>query len=36
MDKAYSARTLMVVLALEKETDPFRLKEEGEDVLGPE
>jgi hypothetical protein len=34
MDKAYSARTPMVVHALEKNKDPFRLKEEGEDVLG--
>jgi hypothetical protein len=36
MDKAYSVRTPMVVRALEKETDPFRLKEEGEEVLGQE
>jgi hypothetical protein len=34
MDKAYSARTPMIVRALEKDTDPFRPKEEGEDVLG--
>jgi hypothetical protein len=34
MDKAYSARTPMVVHALEKYTDPFRPKEEGEEVLG--
>jgi hypothetical protein len=34
MDKAYSARTPMVVRALEKYTDPFRPKEEGEEVLG--
>jgi hypothetical protein len=33
MDKAYSARTPMVVHALEKDTDPFRPKEE-EEVLG--
>jgi hypothetical protein len=36
MDKAYLARTLMVIRALEKDTDPFRLKEEGEEVLGQE
>jgi hypothetical protein len=34
IDKAYSARTLMVVRALEKDKDPFRPKEEGEEVLG--
>jgi hypothetical protein len=33
MDKAYSARTPMVVCALEKYNDPFKLKEEGEEVL---
>jgi hypothetical protein len=36
IDKAYSARTPIVVHALEKDTDPFSLKEEGEEVLGPE
>jgi hypothetical protein len=36
MDKAYSARTPMVVRALEKDKDPFMPKEEGEEVLGPE
>jgi hypothetical protein len=36
MDKVYLARTHMIIRALEKETDPFRLKEEGEEVLGPE
>jgi hypothetical protein len=36
MDKAYSARTPMVVHALEKDTDPFRPKEEGEEVSGQE
>jgi hypothetical protein len=35
MDRAYSDRTPMVVRAIEKETDPFRLKE-GEEVLRPE
>jgi hypothetical protein len=37
MDKAYLARTPMFVCALEKDTDPFRSKEEeGEEVLGQE
>jgi hypothetical protein len=36
MDKAYSARIPMVVHALEKDTDPFRPKEEGEEVLEQE
>jgi hypothetical protein len=35
MDKAYSARTLMIVRGLEKNKDLFRPKE-GEEVLGPE
>jgi hypothetical protein len=35
MDKAYSARTPMIVRTLEKDKDPFRPKEEeGEEVLG--
>jgi hypothetical protein len=36
MDKAYLLRTPMIVRALEKDTDPFRPKQEGEDVLGAE
>jgi hypothetical protein len=36
LDKTYSARTSMVIRALEKDKDPFRLKEEGEEVLGQE
>jgi hypothetical protein len=36
MNKPYSARILMVVRALEKDTDPFRPKEEGEEVLKQE
>jgi hypothetical protein len=36
MDKAYSARTPMIIRALEKDTDPFRPREEGEEVLGQE
>jgi hypothetical protein len=36
MDKAYSARTPMIIRALEKDTDPFMSKEEGEEVLGQE
>jgi hypothetical protein len=33
MDKAYSARTPIVIRALEKDEDPFRPKKEGEEVL---
>jgi hypothetical protein len=33
MDKAYSARTPMIICTLEKDKDPFRLKEEREEVL---
>jgi hypothetical protein len=36
MDKVYSARTPKIVRALEKYTDPFKPKEEGEEVLGQE
>jgi hypothetical protein len=36
MDKDYSAKTPMVIRTLEKDTDPFKLKEEGEKVLRPE
>jgi hypothetical protein len=36
MDKAYSARTPMVIRALEKDKDPFKPKEQGEEVLGQE
>jgi hypothetical protein len=36
MDKTYSARTPMIVRALESDTDPFKPKEEMEDVLGQE
>jgi hypothetical protein len=36
MDKVYSVRTPMFVRALENDTDPFRPKEEGEDVLEQE
>jgi hypothetical protein len=34
MDKAYALRSPMVVHALEKDTDQFRPKQEGEEVLG--
>jgi hypothetical protein len=34
MDKTYISKTLMVVRALEKGTDPFRPLQEGEEVLG--
>jgi hypothetical protein len=33
MDKTYPSKTSMVVRALEKDTDPFRLRQEGEEVL---
>jgi hypothetical protein len=36
MDKAYPSKTIMVVRALEKDTDPFRPRQEGEEVLGSE
>jgi hypothetical protein len=36
IDKAYSARTPMVVRTLENNKELFRPKEEGEEVLGPE
>jgi hypothetical protein len=36
MDKAYPQRTLMIVRALEKDKDPFRPKQEGEEVLRAE
>jgi hypothetical protein len=36
MDKAYLLRTPLIARALEKDTDPFRPKQEGEEVLGPE
>jgi hypothetical protein len=35
-DKAYALRTPMVVRALEKDTDQFKPKQEGEEVLKPE
>jgi hypothetical protein len=34
MDKAYLAKTSMIVRALEKDKDPFKPRGEGEDVLG--
>ena len=36
MDKAYPSPTPMVVRSLERDTDPFRPRQEGEEVLGPE
>jgi hypothetical protein len=36
MVKSYLARTIMVVRAIEKKTDLFMPKEEGEKVLKPE
>ena len=35
MDKSYPTKTLMVVRSLDVEKDPFRPREEGEEVLGP-
>jgi hypothetical protein len=34
MDKTYSARTPMIIRALENDKDPFKPKEGGEEVLG--
>jgi hypothetical protein len=36
MDKVYPSKTLMVVRVLEKDTDPFRPRQEREVVLGSE
>jgi hypothetical protein len=36
MDKAYPQRTPMIIRALENDKDPFRPKQEGEEVLGAE
>jgi hypothetical protein len=36
MDKAYPATTPMILHALEKDKDPFKSREEGEEVLGQE
>jgi hypothetical protein len=36
MDKVYPSKTPMVVRALEKDTDPFQPRQEGEEVLGSE
>jgi hypothetical protein len=36
MDKACPSKTPMVVRALEKDFDPFRPRQEGEEVLGSE
>jgi hypothetical protein len=36
MDKAYPFKTPMIIRALEKDTDPFRSRQEGEEVLGSE
>jgi hypothetical protein len=35
MDKSYPAKTSMVVRSLDVEKDPFRPREEGEEILGP-
>jgi hypothetical protein len=36
MDKDYPSKTTMVIRTLEKDTDPFRPHQEGEEVLGSE
>jgi hypothetical protein len=36
MDKSYPNKTPMIVRSLEMETDQFRLRDEGEDILGPQ
>jgi hypothetical protein len=36
MDKAYPQRTPMIICALEKDKDPFKSKQEGEEVLRAE
>jgi hypothetical protein len=36
MDKAYPSKTGMIVRTLERDKDPFRPRDEGEDILGPE
>jgi hypothetical protein len=36
MDKAHPFRTPMIVHVLDKDTDPFRTRQEGEDILGAE
>jgi hypothetical protein len=33
MDKAYPSKTLMIIRALETDTDPFRPRQEREEVL---
>jgi hypothetical protein len=35
MNKSYPAKTSMVVRSLDVEKDPFRPREEGEEILGP-
>jgi hypothetical protein len=36
MDKSYPNKTPMIVRSLEMETDQFRPRDEGEDILGPQ
>ena len=36
MDKSYPSKTPMVVRSLDIEKDPFRPRDDGEEVLGPE
>jgi hypothetical protein len=35
MDQAYPSKTPMIVHALEKDNDPFRPRDDGEEILGP-
>jgi hypothetical protein len=36
MDKSYPSKTPMVVRSLDVEKDPFRPRDDGEELLGPE
>jgi hypothetical protein len=36
MDQAYPSKTSMIVCTLEKDNDPFRPRDDGEEILGPE
>ena len=36
MDKSYPSKTPMVVRSLDVEKDPFRPRDDGEEMLGPE
>jgi hypothetical protein len=36
VDKSYPSKTPMVVRGLEKDTDPFQSRQEGEEIMGSE